>query len=168
MFFKKQIYSWLVAVVQKWWNVPAGNCPSVVIINHCCYMAYVCLRKKKTDFGHHHQGFVSVCQGIKWGSGKCQRWSSFYTSCYPQNVFLLLLWLFWQRTPSIIAGAMMMNLLWLPFRFIGSAKIPLRDLASGQARSLPSRNVPLMNEKQQAVGVTTTDYVLYNTDFFFN
>lgn len=24
-----------------------------------------------------------------------------------------------------------------------------------------------MNEKQQAVGVTTTDYVLYNTDFFF-
>lgn len=39
-------------------------------------------------------------------------------------------------------------------KFIGSAKIPLRDLASGQAKSLPSRNVPLMNEKQQAVGAT--------------
>lgn len=39
------------------------------------------------------------------------------------------------------------------FRFIGSAKILLRDLASGQAKSLPSKNVPLMNEKQKAVGV---------------
>uniref|UniRef100_H3CTB7 Myoferlin n=1 Tax=Tetraodon nigroviridis TaxID=99883 RepID=H3CTB7_TETNG len=39
-------------------------------------------------------------------------------------------------------------------KFIGSAKIHLRDLASGQARSLPSKNVPLMNEKQQAVGAT--------------
>ncbi|KAM9345045.1 myoferlin [Symphorus nematophorus] len=39
-------------------------------------------------------------------------------------------------------------------KFIGSAKISLRDLASGQVRSLPSKNVPLMNEKQQAVGAT--------------
>lgn len=42
------------------------------------------------------------------------------------------------------------------FRFIGSAKIPLRDLASGQVKSLPSKNVPLMNEKQKAVGVIIT------------
>ncbi|KAF7655921.1 hypothetical protein LDENG_00048500 [Lucifuga dentata] len=36
--------------------------------------------------------------------------------------------------------------------FIGSAKIPLRDLASGQIKSLPSKNVPLVNEKQQPIG----------------
>lgn len=45
--------------------------------------------------------------------------------------------------------------MWLFFRFIGSAKISLRDLASGQVKSLPSKNVPLINEKQQAVGVIT-------------
>ncbi|XP_029925926.1 myoferlin isoform X2 [Myripristis murdjan] len=39
-------------------------------------------------------------------------------------------------------------------KFIGSAKISLRDLASGQTRSLPSKNVPLVNEKQQAIGAT--------------
>lgn len=43
----------------------------------------------------------------------------------------------------------------LLYRFIGSAKIFLRDLGSGQVRSLPSKNVPLLNEKQQAVGVNT-------------
>ncbi|XP_036979815.1 myoferlin [Acanthopagrus latus] len=39
-------------------------------------------------------------------------------------------------------------------KFIGSATISLRDLASGQVRSLPSKNVPLLSEKQQAVGAT--------------
>ncbi|KAF1375699.1 hypothetical protein PFLUV_G00222910 [Perca fluviatilis] len=39
-------------------------------------------------------------------------------------------------------------------KFIGSAKIPLRDLASGQLRSFPFKNVPLINEKQQAIGAT--------------
>ncbi|XP_070697288.1 myoferlin [Pempheris klunzingeri] len=39
-------------------------------------------------------------------------------------------------------------------KFIGSAKISLRDLASGQLKSLPSKNVPLINEKQQSVGAT--------------
>ncbi|KAM9847707.1 myoferlin [Aulostomus maculatus] len=39
-------------------------------------------------------------------------------------------------------------------KFIGSAKIFLRDLASGHTRSLPSKNVPLLSEKQQAVGAT--------------
>ncbi|XP_062256997.1 myoferlin isoform X1 [Platichthys flesus] len=38
-------------------------------------------------------------------------------------------------------------------KLIGSAKISLRDLASGQVKSLPSKNVPLINEKQQATGV---------------
>ncbi|XP_071371948.1 myoferlin isoform X1 [Centroberyx affinis] len=37
-------------------------------------------------------------------------------------------------------------------KFIGSAKISLRDLASGHTKSLPSKNVPLVNEKQQAIG----------------
>ncbi|PWA26023.1 hypothetical protein CCH79_00001684 [Gambusia affinis] len=39
-------------------------------------------------------------------------------------------------------------------KFIGSAKISLRDLASSQVKSLPSKNVPLINEKQQNVGAT--------------
>ncbi|KAM3862781.1 myoferlin [Diretmus argenteus] len=39
-------------------------------------------------------------------------------------------------------------------KFIGSAKISLRDLASAQTKSLPARNVSLVNEKQQAVGAT--------------
>ncbi|XP_068577997.1 myoferlin [Cebidichthys violaceus] len=39
-------------------------------------------------------------------------------------------------------------------KFIGSAKIPLRDLASGHMKSLPSKNVPLINEKQHATGAT--------------
>ncbi|MEQ2278309.1 hypothetical protein XENORESO_015987, partial [Xenotaenia resolanae] len=39
-------------------------------------------------------------------------------------------------------------------KFIGSAKISLRDLACGQVKSLPSKNVPLVNEKQQSVGAT--------------
>ncbi|XP_035461979.2 myoferlin isoform X1 [Scophthalmus maximus] len=39
-------------------------------------------------------------------------------------------------------------------KFIGSAKISLRDLASGQVKSLPFKNVPLISEKQQAVGAT--------------
>ncbi|KAF3708203.1 Myoferlin Fer-1-like protein 3 [Channa argus] len=39
-------------------------------------------------------------------------------------------------------------------KFIGSAKVFLRDLASGQVKSLPSKNLPLVNEKQQAIGAT--------------
>ncbi|KAA0718022.1 Myoferlin Fer-1-like protein 3 [Triplophysa tibetana] len=37
-------------------------------------------------------------------------------------------------------------------KFIGSAKISLKDLASGQARSLPSKSFPLINEKKQDIG----------------
>ncbi|XP_072559922.1 myoferlin isoform X3 [Paramormyrops kingsleyae] len=39
-------------------------------------------------------------------------------------------------------------------RSIGSAKIALKDLATGQAKSLPSRNVVLVNEKNQDIGGT--------------
>ncbi|XP_070833559.1 myoferlin isoform X2 [Chaetodon trifascialis] len=39
-------------------------------------------------------------------------------------------------------------------KFIGSAQISLRELASGHVKSFPSKNVPLVNEKQQAVGAT--------------
>uniref|UniRef100_A0A8C4NYS0 C2 domain-containing protein n=1 Tax=Dicentrarchus labrax TaxID=13489 RepID=A0A8C4NYS0_DICLA len=38
-------------------------------------------------------------------------------------------------------------------KFLGSTKISLRDLASGQVRSLPSRNVSLVNENGQSIGV---------------
>ncbi|XP_070708516.1 myoferlin-like [Pempheris klunzingeri] len=39
-------------------------------------------------------------------------------------------------------------------KFLGSAKISLRDLASGQMRSLPSKNVPLVSESGQNIGAT--------------
>uniref|UniRef100_A0A3B5BDX5 Myoferlin-like n=1 Tax=Stegastes partitus TaxID=144197 RepID=A0A3B5BDX5_9TELE len=39
-------------------------------------------------------------------------------------------------------------------KFLGSTKIPLRDLAAGQVRSLPSKNVPLVNESGQNIGVS--------------
>ncbi|XP_020486571.2 myoferlin [Labrus bergylta] len=37
-------------------------------------------------------------------------------------------------------------------KLIGSTRISLRDLASGQVKSLPYKNVPLINDKQQAIG----------------
>lgn len=43
-----------------------------------------------------------------------------------------------------------------PVRFLGSAKVPLRDLATGQVRSLPSRNLALVNESGQSIGVSST------------
>ncbi|TNM99953.1 hypothetical protein fugu_012986 [Takifugu bimaculatus] len=46
-------------------------------------------------------------------------------------------------------------------KFIGSAKILLRDLAGGQATSLPFKNVPLMNEKQKAVVATINLLIRY-------
>ncbi|KAI4807796.1 hypothetical protein KUCAC02_027581 [Chaenocephalus aceratus] len=39
-------------------------------------------------------------------------------------------------------------------KFIGSTKIALKDLASGQMRSLPSKNVPLVNESGQGIGAS--------------
>ncbi|XP_056286626.1 myoferlin-like isoform X1 [Pseudoliparis swirei] len=39
-------------------------------------------------------------------------------------------------------------------KFLGSTKISLRDLASGQMRSLPSKNVPLVNASGQGIGAT--------------
>ncbi|XP_054605025.1 myoferlin isoform X1 [Nothobranchius furzeri] len=47
-------------------------------------------------------------------------------------------------------------------KFIGSVKISLRDLASGQARSLPSKNVPLMGENGQNIGATISFVVGYD------
>ncbi|XP_055083337.1 LOW QUALITY PROTEIN: myoferlin [Periophthalmus magnuspinnatus] len=46
-------------------------------------------------------------------------------------------------------------------KFIGSAKVYLRELASGQVKALPYRNVPLINEKQQAIGTTINLLVAY-------
>ncbi|CAJ1080777.1 myoferlin-like isoform X3 [Xyrichtys novacula] len=47
-------------------------------------------------------------------------------------------------------------------KFLGSTKISLRDLATGQARSLPSKNVPLANENGQATGATIDLMVSYD------
>ncbi|KAM8837558.1 myoferlin-like [Spinachia spinachia] len=47
-------------------------------------------------------------------------------------------------------------------KFIGSTKISLRDLASGQMRSLPSKNVPLVNESGQNIGATIDVAIGYN------
>lgn len=60
----------------------------------------------------------------------------------------------------------------LCFRFIGSTKISLKDLAAGQTKSLPSRNIPLANESGQNIGVSIFLYESKNlsnrkTSFFF-
>ncbi|XP_038155666.1 myoferlin-like isoform X4 [Cyprinodon tularosa] len=47
-------------------------------------------------------------------------------------------------------------------KFLGSTKIPLRDLASGKARSLPSKNVPLVDESGQRIGATIDLVVAYD------
>lgn len=47
-------------------------------------------------------------------------------------------------------------------KFLGSTKISLRDLAAGQARSLPSKNVPLANESGQSIGATINLVVGYD------
>ncbi|KAG7226386.1 hypothetical protein INR49_013797 [Caranx melampygus] len=47
-------------------------------------------------------------------------------------------------------------------KFIGSTKISLRDLASGKGRSLPSKNVPLVNESGQNFGATINLTIAYD------
>ncbi|KAI4891587.1 hypothetical protein NFI96_020979 [Prochilodus magdalenae] len=46
-------------------------------------------------------------------------------------------------------------------KLTGSTKISLRELASGQVRSLPSRNIPLINEKNQDTGATINLVIVY-------
>ncbi|XP_040885258.1 myoferlin-like isoform X4 [Toxotes jaculatrix] len=47
-------------------------------------------------------------------------------------------------------------------KFLGSTKISLRDLASGQVKSLPSKNVPLVNESGQNIGATINLVIGYD------
>ncbi|XP_069012004.1 myoferlin-like isoform X2 [Embiotoca jacksoni] len=47
-------------------------------------------------------------------------------------------------------------------KFLGSTKILLQDLASGQVRSLPSKNVPLVNESGQNIGATINLVIGYD------
>ncbi|XP_068162366.1 myoferlin-like isoform X2 [Antennarius striatus] len=47
-------------------------------------------------------------------------------------------------------------------KFLGSTKISLRELSSGQVRSLPSRNVPLVNESGQNIGATINLVIGYD------
>lgn len=133
---------------------PSGNCSTVVNANRCCYSPCVCFNKQSSVT----RTRVSSRPGIKNGEvGKCQ-WSS--SNAHALNCCDC----FGNRRWLPIIARLIVSWPRLPFRPIGSAKIPLRDLASGQAKSLPSRNVPLMNEKQQAVGVRRT---LCNADFEF-
>lgn len=47
-------------------------------------------------------------------------------------------------------------------KFLGSTKIPLKDLAAGQVRSLPSKNVPLVNESGQSIGASINLVIGYD------
>ncbi|XP_073345751.1 myoferlin isoform X3 [Pagrus major] len=47
-------------------------------------------------------------------------------------------------------------------KFLGSTKISLRELSTGQVRSLPSRNVPLVNESGQSIGATINLLIGYD------
>ncbi|XP_077469193.1 myoferlin-like isoform X2 [Stigmatopora argus] len=46
-------------------------------------------------------------------------------------------------------------------KFIGSVKISLRDFAEGHVKSLPSKNLPLINDKQQPIGATVSLHISY-------
>ncbi|KAK1164574.1 myoferlin-like isoform X2 [Acipenser oxyrinchus oxyrinchus] len=46
-------------------------------------------------------------------------------------------------------------------KFIGSTKIFLKDLASGQVKTLPSKNLALLNEKSQPIGGTIDLVIAY-------
>ncbi|KAK1166436.1 myoferlin isoform X3 [Acipenser oxyrinchus oxyrinchus] len=46
-------------------------------------------------------------------------------------------------------------------KFIGSTTISLKDLASGQVKTLPSKNLPLLNEKSQPMGGTIDLLIAY-------
>ncbi|XP_057704394.1 myoferlin [Corythoichthys intestinalis] len=46
-------------------------------------------------------------------------------------------------------------------KFIGSVKITLRDLAEGHVQSLPFKNLPLINDKQQPIGATLNLRISY-------
>ncbi|XP_019902368.2 myoferlin isoform X3 [Esox lucius] len=46
-------------------------------------------------------------------------------------------------------------------KFLGSAKISLRDLATGQVKSYPAKDVALVNEKGQAIGATVSVVIHY-------
>uniref|UniRef100_A0A8C8HWI5 C2 domain-containing protein n=1 Tax=Oncorhynchus tshawytscha TaxID=74940 RepID=A0A8C8HWI5_ONCTS len=47
-------------------------------------------------------------------------------------------------------------------KFLGSAKISLKDLATGQVKSSPSHDVALVNEKGQAIGATVSLLIRYD------
>ncbi|KAM3859805.1 myoferlin-like [Diretmus argenteus] len=47
-------------------------------------------------------------------------------------------------------------------KFLGAVKISLRDLATGQTKSLPSKNVPLLNESGQSIGATISLVITYD------
>ncbi|XP_035258485.1 myoferlin-like isoform X2 [Anguilla anguilla] len=47
-------------------------------------------------------------------------------------------------------------------RFIGSAKVSLKDLASGQLKSIPSKNLPLLSEKNENIGATINLVIGYD------
>ncbi|XP_054622805.1 myoferlin-like isoform X2 [Dunckerocampus dactyliophorus] len=47
-------------------------------------------------------------------------------------------------------------------KFLGSTRIPLRDLASGQLRSLPSKNVSLVDENGHNIGATINLVIGYD------
>ncbi|XP_061078522.1 myoferlin-like isoform X1 [Conger conger] len=46
-------------------------------------------------------------------------------------------------------------------RFIGSAKVYLKELASGQLKSIPSKNLPLLNEKSENIGASISLVIGY-------
>ncbi|XP_032429268.1 myoferlin isoform X2 [Xiphophorus hellerii] len=47
-------------------------------------------------------------------------------------------------------------------KFLGSTKVSLRDLTSGKSRSLPCKNVPLVNDNGQGIGATIDLVVAYD------
>lgn len=71
----------------------------------------------------------------------------------------------WQVGTNLSLYLMFVYFVFFLNRFLGSTKIHLRELSSGQVRSLPSRNVPLVNESGQNIGVSLTNLRNWKTIF---
>uniref|UniRef100_A0A3Q3DZR5 Myoferlin like n=1 Tax=Labrus bergylta TaxID=56723 RepID=A0A3Q3DZR5_9LABR len=81
--------------------------------------------------------------------------------CFCNFLFLLMQVLEFDLKGSALDASSFINVVVKDYetigkdKLIGSTRISLRDLASGQVKSLPYKNVPLINDKQQAIGVNT-------------
>lgn len=136
---------------------------------------------------HHHSilartwsGFIQQCSPKLWTSQMktLKLWQIWEKKCFFNKNELVVkvkyikwrfsfvspsyqrLCIFWLDFVSWFVNHCKIWLLTLFHRFIGSAKVNLADLASGQVKSLSSKNLALVNDSGQNIGVSGLIYSL--------